>query len=136
MNRNSYYTLSEFRGWMEFMLYFVWTYCLIFHNICLLDKYYISIQRVCLNLEDEWNICYTLSELIAWFFIISVFWTDIIFQCRDSVWTTKHKKCCDYFYTLTIFYFGIKKIDSLCWLIEDKCNFCSIICGGFKISVF
>ena len=44
---------------------------------------------VCLNLKDEWN---TLSEFIVWFFIISVFWTNIIFQYRDSVWTTKHIK--------------------------------------------
>ena len=47
---------------------------------------------LCLNLKDESNTCYTLSELIVWFFIISVFWTNIIFQCRDSVWTTKHIK--------------------------------------------
>jgi hypothetical protein len=39
---------------------------LIFHNICLLDRYYISIQRVCLSLEDKWNTFYTLSEL--WLF--------------------------------------------------------------------
>ena len=47
---------------------------------------------LCLNLEDKSNTCYTLSELIVWFFIISVLWTNIIFQCRDSVWTTKHIK--------------------------------------------
>ena len=93
---NTCYTLSGFKGWIEYMLYFVWTYCLIFHNFCPLDKYYISMQRFCLNNKT-------------------------------------YKKCCDYFYKLTIFYFGIKYIDSLCWLIEDKCNFCYIICGGFKI---
>ena len=36
---NTCYTLSGFKGWIEYMLYFVWTYCLIFHNFCLLDKY-------------------------------------------------------------------------------------------------
>jgi hypothetical protein len=47
-----------------------------------------------------------LSELLAWFFIISVFWTDIIFHCRDSVFTSKRsKKWCDYVYRLTIFFF-------------------------------
>ena len=122
---------------MEFMLYLVWTYCFIFHNICPLDRYYYSIHTVCLNSEDKRSTCYTLSELIAWFFIISVFWTDIIFHCRDSVFTTKHfKKWCDYVYRLTIFFCGIEYIDSLDCLIVDKCNLRSIICGGFKLSVF
>ena len=103
------------------MLYLVWTYCLIFHNICPLDRYYYSIHTVCLNLEDKWSTCYTLSELIAWFFIISVFWTDIIFHCRDSVFTTKRsKKWCDYVYRLTIFFVGSDTL--IAWTVWLRIN--------------
>ena len=65
---------------------------------------------LCLNLEDEWNTCYTLSEFIVWFFIISVFWTNIVFQCRDSVWTTKHKNAVIIFTNWQYFILGSKKL--------------------------
>ena len=64
-----------------------WFVC---NNFTLSEFFRISVFWV--NLEDERNTCYTLSEFIVWFFIISAFWTNIIFQCRDSVWTTKHIK--------------------------------------------